>query len=82
MSTDFKAQDNSGNFTGTTWRGRLAILLLFEAIITILIMTALSFEFLAEELAKVYVVPMLIGTMFASLGLCITIAKFRSDETS
>lgn len=78
--SEFRAQDKSGNFTGTTWRGILATLLLFSAIATVLTITALSFEFLNEELAKAYVIPILVGAMFTSLTTCVIIAKYRSEE--
>jgi hypothetical protein len=80
MSTDFQPQDDSGNFTGSSWRGRLAILLMLSVVATVLIVTALSFEFLAEELAKVYVVPMMITAMFVSLTSCVMLYRFRSEE--
>jgi hypothetical protein len=80
MSTDFKPQDDSGNFAGTTWRGRLSLLLSVIVVSLMLVITALSFEFLAEELAKVYVVPILVAEVFALFGLSIVVAKYRSEE--
>ncbi len=77
----FSAQDDSGNFTPThSERGRLAVLVLFQSIVGVLIVTALSFEFLAEELAKLYVVPILIVaafTQFTAIGVAF---KFWSSD--
>jgi len=68
------------NFTGTTWRQRLAILLLFQVVIAVVVVAAISFEFLAEELAKVYVIPMMIVAMFTALGMCSILIKFLWEE--
>lgn len=40
-----------------------------------LLAAALSFEFLIEELAKLYVVPIMITAMFTSVALLAVIAK-------
>lgn len=49
--------------------------LVLSILIVALLMTAITFEFYVEELAKAYVVPMLVATTITTLALVGTIAS-------
>ena len=57
----------------TTRKSTLVAFLLCLTVMALLA-TALAFEFLIEELAKLYVVPIMIGAMFTSVALLAMIA--------
>ena len=47
----------------------------FSVFLAVLLVAATSFEFLAEEMAKVYVVPILTAATFIAVGNVITLSK-------
>lgn len=55
----------------------MLVTLAMSSIIFSLLITAISFEFLSEEIAKVFVVPILVAAMFISAGVIIT--SFKSS---
>ena len=55
----------------------MLVTLAMSSIIFSLLITAISFEFLSEEIAKVFVVPVLVAAMFISAGVIIT--SFKSS---
>lgn len=53
--------------------------LVLSVLVTAFLITAISFEFFVEELAKAYVVPILVAATFTSFGL---IAMLVRSSTS
>lgn len=49
--------------------------LVMSGVLTALLLTAITFEFLIEEMAKIVVVPVLVAATFTSIGLTVIIVR-------
>jgi hypothetical protein len=54
----------------------LLVSIMLSSIVFALLLTALSFEFFVEDMAKVFVIPILVGAMFTSAAVIVT--SFRT----
>ena len=52
----------------------MLVALTLSLVVFALLLSALTFEFFIEEMAKVFVVPILVTAIFTSAGLIITLA--------